>query len=332
MSGKKRDRDGEEVTSASGAPLSAEFYFPLAQAQQAKEHLRTYGVVVVQGALPAEEARVALNAIQNWLAEWTSKGGFPNGNGLVAAGGAGQCEGAWRARGATGVQDVFANIWNVPRRDALLTSMDALILWRERTQGVSLHRDRPDSLYLESGLLSSVPRPDDLGVLPIRLVQSLCVLTKSTAETGGFICCPGENFDRRDDLPWKRVHAQPGDLICWDSGCRHGSKPPAPSTPPPVTDMDRASRRQRLPVGPVQPVRVAVPICMVPKSWVKQDLLPMRRTLFESGGSANHDSWSVDLFVRHPAPPTRSRAAPDQADWWTANMESVLADQKQQVG
>ena len=94
MSGKKRDRDGEEVTSASGAPLSAEFYFPLAQAQQAKEHLRTYGVVVVQGALPAEEARVALNAIQNWLAEWTSKGGFPNGNGLVAAGGAGQCEGA----------------------------------------------------------------------------------------------------------------------------------------------------------------------------------------------------------------------------------------------
>ena len=114
MSGKKRNHNGEEATSADGAPLSAEFYFPLAQAQQAKEHLRTYGVVVVQGALPAEEARVALHAVQNWLAEWTSKGGCPNGNGLVAAGGAGQCEGAWRARGATGVQDVFANIWNVP--------------------------------------------------------------------------------------------------------------------------------------------------------------------------------------------------------------------------
>jgi hypothetical protein len=63
---------------------------------QAQDHLRTYGVVVVQGALPAEEARVALHAIQNWLAEWTSKGGCPNGNGLVAAAG-GQCEGAWRA-------------------------------------------------------------------------------------------------------------------------------------------------------------------------------------------------------------------------------------------
>ena len=40
MPGKKRNRNGEEATSADGAPLSTEFYFPLAQAQQAKEHLR----------------------------------------------------------------------------------------------------------------------------------------------------------------------------------------------------------------------------------------------------------------------------------------------------
>ena len=131
------------------------------------------------------------------------------------------------------MQDVFAQIWDVPRRDALLTSMDALILWRKQTQGVSLHRDRPESTLKSAGR-------------SIRLVQSLCVLTDSTAETGGFICCPGENFDSRD-LPWKRVYAQRGDLICWDAGCRHGSKPPPPVATPLVTDTDRASRR--LPVG-----------------------------------------------------------------------------------
>ena len=209
------------------------------------------------------------------------------------------------------MQDVFAQIWDVPRRDALLTSMDALILWRKQTQGVSLHRDRPESTLKSAGR-------------SIRLVQSLCVLTDSTAETGGFICCPGENFDSRD-LPWKRVYAQRGDLICWDAGCRHGSKPPPPvATPALVTDTDRASRRRRRPVGRVEPVRVAVPICMVPKICVKQDVLRKRRLLFKGGGSANHDSWSEQLFERHPDPHTRPRAykAPDTAEWGTTDWKS----------
>ena len=87
MPGEKRDRDGEEVTCGSGEPLASEYYFPLAQAEQAVVHLRTHGVAVVQGALLAEESRAALGAIQSWLAKWTSTGGWPQyGNGLVAAG------------------------------------------------------------------------------------------------------------------------------------------------------------------------------------------------------------------------------------------------------
>ena len=86
MPGEKRDRDGEEVTCGSGEPLASEYYFPLAQAEQAVVHLRTHGVAVVQGALLAEEPRAALGAIQSWLAKWTSTGGWPQyGNGLVAA-------------------------------------------------------------------------------------------------------------------------------------------------------------------------------------------------------------------------------------------------------
>jgi hypothetical protein len=44
MSGKKRDRDGEEVTSASGAPLSAEFYFrsrKLSRLKSTFEHMES---------------------------------------------------------------------------------------------------------------------------------------------------------------------------------------------------------------------------------------------------------------------------------------------------
>ena len=109
-----------------------------------------------------------------------------------------------------------------------------------------------------------------------------------------------------------------GDLICWDAGFRHGSKPPPPVATALVTDTDRASRRRRLglPVGRVEPVRVAVPICMVPKMCVEQDVLRKRRLLFESGGSANHDAWSEQLFERHPDPHARPRAykAPDTAE------------------
>ena len=314
---KKRGREGTTQGDAKtlevpgGEVLADAYYFPLERTKEAATYLRSHGAAVIRGAITAEEVAASLSAVTCWLSRWTDKGEWPNKTALVSVEGAGQSEGAWRARGADGVQQLFADVWGVPRDD-LVTSMDAVILWREQTQGLDLHRDRPEEVTV------------DVAGRPLPVVQSLCVLTASTVKTGGFVCCPGEDFATSNALPWRHVRAQPGDLICWDAGCRHGSVEAARTDTGP---LGRASHRlcrvAQGPPVPVSPVRVAVPVCMVPRHSMEAGVVDERKQLFRTGRSACHDSWTKANFARHPGTKPLGYVLPHTQPWWSKSMARV---------
>ena len=146
------------------------------------------------------------------------------------------------------------------------------------------------------------------------MIQAQVAMVEATEETGGFVVCPGDNFGERDDLPWQLVKMRPGDLACWDAGCRHGSEPP-------FGEQGAAGRRVRQRVPLAQYKRVAVPVCMLPRQCASPEVLEERRRLFHVGRVAQHEPH---LVVPHPAGDKFVYALPSSQSWWTERMRRVL--------
>ena len=300
------DADGmTEGVAPRGEPpcLEEQYYFTPEQATEALRHLRKYGVAVIIGALSSEEVGKANTALETDLQKRPTGIGGKRSHGLFGDLGIGQCEAVWRVRGSLGVQAAFAAFWNVEPAE-LITSMDAIIVWeRHRTlAGGWLHRDRPRAGSVQWQGNSA------------RVIQAQVAMVEATEETGGFVVCPGDNFGERDDLPWQLVKMRPGDLACWDAGCRHGSEPP-------FGEQGAAGRRVRQRVPLAQYKRVAVPVCMVPRQCASPEVLEERRRLFHEGRVAQHEPH---LVVPHPAGDKFVYALPSSQSWWTERMRRVL--------
>ncbi|CAE7420915.1 unnamed protein product [Symbiodinium natans] len=287
------------------------------------EALRQQGVAVLAGAVPPVEREAILNDIWDWL-EGVGSGGavsrsdpttwtmsdrrWPRDNmstGIVCVRGAGQAAGAWRVRGHAAVQSAFAHFWGV-EPSQLLTSMDGLILWRPwqqkpagiaepwKTRGSWLHADQ--NVYR---------RPD------LEAIQGLLSLTAADPrKTGGFVCVPGSHLPeaqqelcdllggpprlrKRGDflaLPEgsslgagaRGASLEPGDLLLWDARLLHGSEP-APG-------VEHEGEPEDPVVSAPELLRVAVPVCMVPRSFAQDqdELAAWRRKAVSEGITTKH--------------------------------------------
>lgn len=225
------------------------------------------------------------------------------GTGIVASNGAGQSAAAWTARIAPGVRSAFAHVWAT---DELMTSMDGLVLWRpwqQRPSSVSEEwRTESGWLHIDQHILKYPGR---------LLVQGMLALSDAHPErTGGFICVPnahricmqdqlrahfrqqlghrrltrfGDFLPIAEEDPLQRstvfVPLRAGDLVLWDSRLPHASEPAPRSAAEGATaipkgiaalETQQQVQEERAPITAAL-LRMAMPICMVPRSLVAAD-------------------------------------------------------------
>ncbi len=198
-----------------------------------------------------------------------------------------QCEGAWYVRSRPGVTKAFKDVW---KTEDLVTSMDTVIAWTpwrrkvkpKRTEG--LHLDQ-----LHGGLDT---------------IQGMVVLQDVTRETGGLEVLRGSHkqfsqISKRVPKSWKDTYwygnwgplppnmypagsgelilASAGDLILWDSRTVHGGI------------------RGEGGSCPNELARLAVTVCMKPRSCLTKEVAKIRKRGFQEGWHFNHHPTSPEV-------------------------------------
>merc|ERR1719305_54449 len=113
------------------------YRFDIKDSQAWKSHLEQKGFVVVSRALKQEEVlqtrsllwddlettvpKLSRSDVNTWDTPWRGDGG-PGIKAELA-----QTAAAWHVRGAPGVKEIFAHIWDT---DDLIVSMDGVIVWK----------------------------------------------------------------------------------------------------------------------------------------------------------------------------------------------------------
>jgi len=281
------------------------YRFPLQEADAWLAHLRRRGYVVVAQALtPAEtaEAEALLwadleqtAAADSWLRRedpntWDDERNFST-TGLIAR--ITQLAGAWHVRGAPGIKQAFARIWET---EELITSMDCVLAWRPWWgEGKSSWRPQTEGLHLDQNPFSKPGLHCVQGMVPLRPV---------TRETGGLQVVPNSHTDeakasqkkeyphlecRGDWCPLYRdeddallLLAEPGDLILWDSRTIHGG---VVGTGPPTDGSVQ--------LGDEALARLSVAVAMTPRSWASRQVLQLRKQGFRRGENFNHSPHEV---------------------------------------
>ena len=177
--------------------------------------------------------------------------------------------------------------------------MDALLAWRpwgaaaEASGGCASARTRGGWLHYD----------DDEPVCAAQYgeqptVQGLVTLARASAATGGFCAVPDTHLDCAVAARpvWRYVECEQGSLILWDSRTLHASEPGC--------DCSQFAPRELL--------RLAVPVCMVPRGVATPDALAgthlKAASLFFSFFSPN-DVFGMENLSHRP----RARAKHDRA-------------------
>ncbi|CAF3572970.1 unnamed protein product [Adineta steineri] len=222
-------------------------------------HLEQHGYTVISDVLDESEVNIAKNLIWQHLEGLKSPYKIKRGQiqtwnqwpgrheaGIVEDFGSGNSQAQWFVRSVPAVKDVFAEIWQT--RD-LLCSMDGIGIFRPwhlnpqiqrrdienntnpwKTEGANWHVDQ-----------SPVTKPDRV------CVQGIINLLPADETTGGLMVIPGSHNRFHELLSiWKKtgnnskiplyheilqegygllIHAQPGDLLLWDSRTVHCNTP-----------------------------------------------------------------------------------------------------------
>eukprot|EP00418_Pyrodinium_bahamense_P026795 CAMPEP_0179139324 /NCGR_PEP_ID=MMETSP0796-20121207/66632_1 /TAXON_ID=73915 /ORGANISM="Pyrodinium bahamense, Strain pbaha01" /LENGTH=393 /DNA_ID=CAMNT_0020838753 /DNA_START=67 /DNA_END=1248 /DNA_ORIENTATION=- len=261
-------------------------------------HLSDRGYCVLKSALEESEVSRAHDLLWDFLPgatgwhrgrmdTWTQQGfamcGLPHW-GIIKARGAGQSELVWYVRTRPSVRAAFAKIWGT---DSLISSFDGFnvfLPWHhgfKKTQAGWLHTDQG---HAKRGL---------------HTIQGFVALTDQDATTGGLHVIPGSHHLHEDwvtadhpgsphdfcmvdrprghgsallHLPQQLVTCKAGDLVLWDSRCVHCNTP--------------ALEQPTTPEGEL--LRVAVYVCMMPKSLASECDLLRRRVAYNEGLSSNH--------------------------------------------
>ena len=194
-----------------------------------------------------------------------------------------QDAGAWYVRARPGVKAAFEQIWESPD---LIVSMDALLIWRPWWLEAGW-RPCTEGLHLDQNPFS---KPD------LETVQGMVPLLTVNATTGGLEVVPRSHTpEAKADLcreyphlkytgdwcPLDRsyedavlLHAEPGDLVLWDSRTIHGGR---------VGDGQVESLPRSLDLA-----RLSVTVAMVPRARATPEVLQARREGFLKGRNFNH--------------------------------------------
>ncbi len=274
--------------------------------------LKIDGYCVYENALNSEEITRARELLWNHIEEiynGTDRN-YPNSWGELRKSMTGfvdyshQSEGCWFVRSAPGVIDAFGKIWNT---QDLVTSMDTAIAWTPWKEGVKA--PQTEGLHIDQTYGS------------FDAVQGMVVLYDVDEKSGGLEVIPGSHLKFEEvlqnvSLAWRRnywdgnwgplphdiypsgsgklVKAKAGDLIMWDSRLIHGGK------------------RGKGGTNPNQLARLAVTVCMQPRSALSQEVADLRKEGFQKGWSFNHHPTNPDIVTSSPFNYTPVQLSEDQ--------------------
>lgn len=197
-----------------------------------------------------------------------------------------QSAGAWAVRGWPGVKRAFSQIW---QDDDLIVSMDCALVWRPWWVADAERFWKPDTegLHLDQNPFSKPYLDCYQGMVPLLPVDAI---------SGGLQVVPGSHLDEPkeafrkthqhlkgkgdwcpcddDDLRAQAIllHAEPGDLIIWDSRLVHGGL---------VGNGKGVSNETEL-------ARLAQTVAMVPRGRASSLVLARRQDGFAKGETFNH--------------------------------------------
>jgi len=262
------------------------------------QHLSDQGYVVLKNAFDESELRHAHDLLWEFLTPatgwergqmqtWSQLGfcmcGLPHW-GIIKARGAGQSEVVWFARTRPSVKDVFARIWGTRNLMSSFDGLNVFLPWHHlghtaKTEAGWLHADQGDQRH---GLAT---------------IQGFVSLTDQDATTGGLHVIPSSphlhetwarghpgsvhNFCMIDPrsfgrelllMPQQLVTCKAGDLVLWDSRIVHCNTPALQEPTTPENEL----------------LRVALYVCLTPKTLASPADLALRLQAYNEGVSCNH--------------------------------------------
>lgn len=210
---------------------------------------QTYGYVVVKQAIPAAAAKELLDFTwefqgldrerpETWYEEREYRSDLDRELHIYGFVEAYHHQLIWDSRQTQRVYDAFVDVWDC---EELWVTLDRLNLnppnVKNRDRGLIAPTERGFDINLHWDVDTT------LGVLPQR-VQGIIALDDTSAELGGFQCCPElfRQFDRwkalqpddrdpirpaidRSELPVVRPELEAGDLLIWNGLLAHGVAP-----------------------------------------------------------------------------------------------------------
>lgn len=289
--------------------------------------LVTEGYTVVKNVLSEQEVLNAREYFWDWLEDlgsgidrhnietWSDEN-WPGNiyTGFIGNHGISQSKFVWYLRAHPKVKDAFAKIWtahniSLPKESPMIASMDSVICWRPwwfcdfedwepKVEGLHCDQNPIDKegfwcvqgmvpLYdvtETSGGLQVVPKSHSLKVQEMLRPWSI-----PPHNIGDYILLPSSKTEPSQDLKLSHtlskearlVKAEAGDLILWDSRLIHGGlvgkgKPIVGSEPNKSYDL----------------LRLAVPICLMPRKGTPESVLSDRKEAFAKKYTMNH--WATE--------------------------------------
>ncbi|GMH44808.1 hypothetical protein BSKO_12760 [Bryopsis sp. KO-2023] len=266
------------------------------------KELDSEGFCVVDGVIPEEQCRDLRDSIVRKMVEagwqnpvsgkWEAP---PSIHGIYQDYGVGHLEEVWAVRKAC--KKMFASLWGT---EDLLCSFDGLsflpvgVRWPNVT-AAWYHIDQGSSkkgLRCIQGLLTLNEMQDTDATFSIfpgthsHHEQFRELFGKSVEQAGDFVpigknwpypvCANIWDFYNQKGHTPKRIKANAGSMILWDSRCVHSNLPPVRS--------------------PSENERLVVYVCMLPKSLCSEEHLGEKVDLFDRGGMSSHWPYPVTPF------------------------------------
>lgn len=282
-------------------------------------HLEEHGYAVISDVLDEDEVNTAKNLIWQHLEGLKSPYKIKRGQihtwnqwpgrheaGIIEDFGSGNSQAQWYIRSIPAVKDVFAAVWGTRN---LLSSMDGIGLFRPWHLNPQIQRRGGENNENSWKTVGANWHIDQNPVTkPNRVcVQGILNLLPANETTGGLMVIP-DSHNRFHELLsiWKKsgnnskiptyheilregygllIHAQPGDLLLWDSRTVHCNSPSFVH-PPPLDDEENPGL-----------LRMVSYICMTPLAFAENpdELIERRLHAFRYRLSTSH--WPHEFHL-----------------------------------
>lgn len=271
--------------------------------------LENQGYCVLRSQLEPQEIEAAKESIMNDIErcfEGVEKdnintwGKIPNGSAGIMGTLLPQTAGPWMIRSSESIRSAFASIWET---DDLLVSMDSVLLWlpwwynsnwKPMSEGLHIDQNpyhKPDKCCVQ-GMVPLLDVTDISGGLEVIPLSHTSEIQSHIKEKHPFWqrnfsdwCVIRNQLDKSIPKP-KLLKAKAGDLILWDSRLVHGGR---------VGNGNMKLRDEASMASRPELARLAIPICMTPRSFARKNTLDIRQRGFNNGVTFSH--WPHEAVI-----------------------------------